>query len=108
MPKSHWKKFEERVEEQLEEIEGFKLFVQPTLPSGARPDFILENEEERIVLDAKDKLKLDYNDVDKLLEDAEEANADRQGLIVSNDTEVSEGVREYMEEQNVVLLTIED
>lgn len=74
------------------QYEDWEILEQPTLDSGARPDFVVYNSSYTIVVDAKDKEALQLTDIDQLLEYATELKA-RSGIIyIANDTYLPDAV----------------
>lgn len=83
------------IRQRFPQYEGWEILEQPTLDSGARPDFVVYRNDYAIVIDAKDKGALEPSDIDQLLEYAAELRA-RSGIVyIANDTEVPETVAEY-------------
>jgi len=83
------------------ENEGWEILEQPTLDSGARPDFVVYRTGYTIVIDANDKGALEPSDIDQLLDYTAERGA-RSGIIyIANDTEIPETVAEYAKAKEV-------
>lgn len=106
--KPEWKEFEERVTDvyipdEYPEEEGWVNFEQLTLESGARPDNVVVNEvtRESVIVDAKDKGRLTFDDVDKVCADMDEFEADRGELVVASDTQISENLEKYAEDNGI-------
>jgi len=75
--------------------EGWQVLKQPTLASGATPDFLVRGSESLVVVDAKDKEQLERSDIDSILGYVVELKA-RSGVIyTANDTEITDSVAEY-------------
>lgn len=85
--------------------EGWSREAQKPLLGGRfRPDFAVWRGSERAVGDAKDKTTLTYDDVDKVIEDAGAFRATFCCLIIANDTNVPDGVREHADRNSVAII----
>ena len=90
------KAFEDYVAVLLKErFSDYSLFIQHKLDSGLIPDFVLEYDEKKIVVDAKDKQCLTKSDVNQICEYMEEIDAEYGILYVAESTKVSETVEDF-------------
>ena len=81
--------------------EGWQVSKQPTLPSTAKPDFLVRGSGSLVVVDAKDKERLERSDVDSVLGYVAELTA-RIGIIyTANDTEITDSVTEYAKAKGI-------
>jgi hypothetical protein len=71
------------------------IIVQIRLESGVRPDFLMECEQELVVVDAKAKERLTKSDVDQVAGYISELDADYGMIFVPDFTEVPESVEDY-------------
>lgn len=77
------------------EFPDFDIIEQPKLPNGTIPDFIVESEDELIIIDAKDKQRLTMADVDQMTDYMQELDADFGIMYVANDTDIPESVEQF-------------
>jgi hypothetical protein len=85
--------------------EGWSSEAQKPLLGGRfRPDFTAWRGSERAVGDAKDRATLTYDDVDKVIEDAGAFRATFCYLIIANDTNVPDGVRDHADRNSVAII----
>lgn len=78
--------------------QGWKIGYKKTLTSGHEPDFVVYKRNERIVIDAKDKAELTRRDINQIVEDRGECNAQYGIIYIANDTYVSNSVRLYADD----------
>jgi len=83
------------------QYEGWEILEQPTLDSGARPDFVVRGNSRTAVIDAKDKENLEPSDIDRIIEYANELHAHWVIIYIANDTYVSDAVQQYADRERV-------
>jgi len=93
-----------RVARTIPPVEGVESETQKPLGGRYRVDFAAWRANQRAVGDAKDKGRVTYDDVEKLIEDAGIFKAKQLVLIVAADTEVPNGVKEYADENGVEII----
>jgi hypothetical protein len=77
------------------EFLDYDIIEQPKLANGTIPDFIVESEDELIVVDAKDKQRLTLTDIDQMTDYLQELDADFGIIYVASDTDIPESVEYY-------------
>jgi hypothetical protein len=83
------------------QYEGWDIYEQPTLDSGARPDFIVKGNGRTADNDAKDKESLQPSDVDRIVEYSNELHAHWAAIYIANDTNVPDTVEQYADQEHV-------
>jgi hypothetical protein len=81
--------------------EGWQILEQPTAPSGARPDFLVNGPQAIIVVGANDKKQVERSDIDFLLDCATDLQARSTIIYTANDTEIPDSVAEYAKAKGV-------
>ena len=89
-------RFENYVYELLrKEFSDYTIHVQARLDSGIIPDFVLEGEQDLIVVDAKAKEFLQKSDIDQVLDYIQELDGDSAKIYIANFTEVADSIGDY-------------
>ena len=107
---SDWSEFQEYVWDnwwlrEFPRSQGWNSQYQKPLLDGAYiVDFAAWQGSERAVGDAKDKLELTLDDVEKLIEDAGVFKASRLILFIADDTHVPESVQDYADDNGVEIV----
>ena len=77
------------------EFADYDIIEQPKLANGTIPDFIVESEDELVVVDAKDKQRLTMSDIDQMIDYLQELDADFGIIYAASDTDIPEVVEQY-------------
>ncbi len=82
---------------------GWEIDEQHSMRNRWRIDFLVSKGKRRIVIDAKDKSRLSYLDIDQILDYKRSKRAETAIIYTANDIEVSDSIKEYAESRNVLL-----
>ena len=78
-----WQNFEMYVKQLLlKEFPDYDIISQQTLTSGLRPDYVLESVEQTGIVDAKEKLRLEKSDIEKMADYMYELGNGIAGAVV--------------------------
>ena len=100
-----WQNFEMYVKQLLlKEFPDYDIISQQTLTSGLRPDYVLESIEQTGVVDAKEKLRLEKSDIEKMADYMYEMTADFGKIYVSVYTKISKKNRSAASEYNIEIV----
>ncbi len=90
-------------------LDGWEIYEQEVLPDGSRVDFYGLHRNRKgdvnygVVIDAKDKQKLEPDDIDQIVHYSRKCRADERVIYVANDTELPYTVQEYADESQVII-----
>ncbi len=100
-----WQNFEMYVKQLLrKEFPDYVIISQRILTSGLRPDYVLESIEQTGVVDAKEKLRLEKSDIEKMADYMFELTADFGKIYVSVYTKISKKIRSNASEYNIEIV----
>ncbi|NVM28579.1 MAG: restriction endonuclease [Candidatus Helarchaeota archaeon] len=103
-----WAEFEEylypTIRKKYPARDGWKIEAQKVLKSGLRIDWVVFNGSQRIVIEAKDKQKLQFKDVEQVSNYRYEYKAQKGILYVANDTIVPDNVKEFCKMRNIKII----
>ena len=100
-----WRHFENYVKMLLKRrYPDYNIISQPTLTSGLRPDYVLESIEQTGVVDAKEKLRLEKSDIEKMADYMYEMTADFGKIYVSVYTKISKKIRSNASKYNIEIV----
>lgn len=98
MQMADWGKFEKylypTIRKQYPAKDGWKIEAQKTLKNGRRIDWVVYNGSKRIVIEAKDKKKLELKDIDQVADYRSDYKAQKGIIYVPNDTIIPNNVKE--------------
>ena len=100
-----WQNFEMYVKQLLQkEFPDYVIISQRILTSGLRPDYVLESIEQTGVVDAKEKLRLEKSDIEKMADYMYEMTADFGKIYVSVYTKISKKIRSNASKYNIEIV----
>ena len=100
-----WQHFENYVKGLLKKrYPDYNIISQRILTSGLRPDYVLESIEQIGVVDAKEKIRLEKSDIDKLADYMFDLQADFGKIYVSVYTKISKKNREDASKHNIEIV----
>ena len=100
-----WQHFENYVKELLKKrYPDYNIISQRILTSGLRPDYVLESIEQIGVVDAKEKLRLEKSDIEKMADYMFEMTADFGKIYISVYTKISKKIRSNASKYNIEIV----